>query len=465
MSEIEYSGLYMSLTNSELYTITQTPNTSVTTNKWDGKGLGVDGPVLRNISSSALAEYVKGGAIGHPPESYYITNEISSGFEYSWFDITFNINNVYPIISGTIPFRVRANKDPVTSTSSIDTLSLWAKKSNNPALAGDVWMGNGPDINISFSEPGFQVYESEVVIEEANRASWQLGMPGLYISASGRYVYFSNASSGVEQLNGMEITISGTLDATVGTPYNSGVNLYTQGHSPSTSTLNLYTINFLPASSSLELSVLGGVQTSGSLDLFTMAGMSQSVFDLYEAGHITSSGRFDLYIAGHLPSNSGIDLFVKGHIPWTSGINLTLVGPTYGTAVSGTDMVMFAPSYYAYSGSIPMVLYQDTTRASSVDLFIQNAWTANSGTLRMYLAAPSGTYGAVPFSGSIPMFIARNSEAIDAGINMWISGPNETFSGVPMTISGTYMLASGINLSMSGGHSPTSTINLFAHGF
>jgi len=462
----EESGLFpISLVNSDLYTITYTPNIDVTANKFSGNGLGSDGATLEGLSSSALAEYIKGGVVSNPNTTSYWSNDVSGGLEDSWFDITFNKNYIYPVYSGEILLAIRAGKEPVTSNTTVENLELWAKKSLNPSLAADVLVGTGATITLFSPDGALADYNQPLSIIENNRLSWEIGMPGLYLSLSGKLVFFTNATSGIESYNGMEITVSGLLNSTTALPSSGNFDMYTAGHSPSSGNLNLFLPSFLPVNSGIDLYTVGGIRSSGRLDMFTMAGMTQTNFDMYEVGHITSSGRFDLYMRGHLPTTSGFDMYLTGHEDKTNFFYMYLKGPAYGTSLSGTDMVMFGPSNLPYSGILPMVVYQDTSRSASIDMFLQNNAVSGSRSFNMFLKAPSGTYGAVPWSGILPMFIARDSEGIDAGINMYICGPNTQSSGFNMFIDGVNSLSSQFDMSISGGGPVNSSINLFLHGF
>lgn len=463
---MEESGLFpLTLVNSDLYTITYTPNLDVSTNKYSGDGMGVDGPRLETLSSSALAEYIKGGTYSNPNRTHYWTNENSAG--YSWFDITFNRNYIYPVVSGEIQVGMKASGVVGLSYTVISELNLWAKQSLNPALASDVLIGTvTPDTYAMFGETGELIeYTFPATINEGNRLSWEVGMPGLYLSASGKLLFFSAIASGTDAYTGMEITLSGLLTNDGLSSSNTSIDLYTAGHIANTGSLDMYTISYLPATSGLDLYLMGGLRSSGNFDMFTMAGVSQSTFEMYEGGHITNSGNFNLYIQGHSPSSGNMDLYLWGHQDSTSSFNLFLKSPATGTSLSGTDMYTLGPSQLPYSGILPMVVYFDSTPVKSFDMFLQNTAISGAQSINMFLQAPSGTYGAVPWSGVLPLYIARDSEAVDAGISIFISGPNSLASGVDLYISGTNSLTESLNMSISGGGPVNQSINLFAHGF
>ena len=84
----------------------------------------------------------------------------------------------------------------------------------------------------------------------------------------------------------------------------------------------------------------------------------------------------------------------------------------------------------------------------------------------MYIEAPSGTMGAVPLSGVLHLYMARQFDSLYSSIPLFLSAPVQ-ISGdmLSMYIDGETTSNSGIDLYVKGIHNPFDTINLYSHGY
>jgi hypothetical protein len=233
--------------------------------------------------------------------------------------------------------------------------------------------------------------------------------------------------------------------------------------------------------------------------------ISSGNIPLYTYGYGTDSGNFPMYISGVYSTSDNINLYIEGlttpletGTP-TSGIfNLYTSGPPR-TAASGeiplflwstTNSGAFATTplltgyeegyadpthtmnlflktseFGTYSTSFDLFLGHDTTTSSGVNLFLGNYWLENSGNVNLYMCAPVGTYGAVPLSGQMNLYIARTYEGMTASQNMYLK-VNEGYNDYCyLSISGSVSSSSNINLYTKSYSTINSGLLLYNHGF
>jgi hypothetical protein len=450
--------IYMTANNSHLYTKTYTPSIN-SNNRFYGSGfINFDDVQLQYLSGEDLTEIIKMGAVNSEWDGTFWTSDGRDHTGSATFDEPFShagdydiaMNRIDIIPTGQIIFGLRQHMagavNNIFSYGANEGLSLWAKKNNNPGLSGDILIGRyNSDIYYNdFDAVGIK-YNRQIPINinEGGRSSWLpliTSGSGLVINASGRFEtswWESMPPSGKFNIYGMEITVSGTPFTVSGAAAASNFDIYTAGHLANSGNFDLIAFSE-PPSGNLPLYMSGSIQSSGN-------------FNIFIEGKINSSGSFDSYIYGHDDSNQALMMVVKS--------------PTLGSGLQGTEMTIVGPNQLPYSGIIPMVVYQNTSPNMSMDMFIQNNNIASNGRFNMFIQAPSGTYGAVPWSGVLPMYVARDSEGIDAGINLYIGGPSTQESGFNMFVNGANLLAGQLNMSISGGGPISSPINLFTHGF
>jgi hypothetical protein len=439
------------LINSTLYTKTYTPNVN-SNNHFTGSGfVNMNGVQLEYLSGEQLTEPIKNGAVNSWLDSYWTTD----GENYcdyidfdplsieGKFDIAFNKLDIIP--TGTLNINIKffgaVGTDMYTWG---DGIQLWAKRNNNPALSGDILIGRLLD-DYLFPSPVNEVitFTESVTINEGGRSSWLpliTSGEGLVINASGSILRFdAMPSSGTWKFYGMEMMASGTpTDGTGGLPYNQTVNLHTIGSTTYSGVLNMITTNIVRDSGILPMSI---------------------------TGNIPYSGNFNLIIENKVAFSGSMEMTTFNANTLTKSLMMTLKSHPFGSGLQGTEMTIVGPSQLPYSGIIPMVVYQNTSPNTSMDMFIQNNNITSSGRFNMFIQAPSGTYGSVPWSGILPMYIARDSEGVDAGLNMYIGAPNTQESGFNMFIEGTNLLTSQFDISISGGGPMNSSLNCFLHGF
>jgi len=243
--------------------------------------------------------------------------------------------------------------------------------------------------------------------------------------------------------------------------------------------LDLY---YLPQSST-PLYINGAIPSVNSgIDLYLAQNTSSGVADLFIQGYDNSSGNIPLYLLGGLHesgtaslyllasdvSNSGISLFLANNYGLAS-MNLFLQS-TLGTLDSGsmslflwstTNSGLFTtiplylensntldPRYamnlvssgggYLGNPSSTMNLYlrNDNSVNSGIPLYLSNEWVSSTGIIPLYINTPSGTDGAVPFSGTMNLYLSRQYDGVLYSMPLYIAGPVTSTSGISMYISG-----------------------------
>lgn len=286
---------------------------------------------------------------------------------------------------------------------------------------------------------------NNVTLNQANHA-------GLYLGAW--YDNIGTTYSGDISVYSARVYVDGWL-----TPQtvNSGISLYTSGQQIKTEFLDLVLYNVQSPPSGTDLYIRGLDSTNSGIPLYIAGSTETASMNLYinSDPYVQSSGNAPLYIWG--TTNSGISnsisLFVGDNAPSgtkTGNMNLCLLGPYFGTATGG--MNLFLDSDYP-------------TCSSGIDLVCYNAYTNSNSGISLYLSAPSGTDGAVPISGWMNLFIARDSEAIDGGIPLYIGGPFQNSGSIPLYILGGTPYFSSIPLYTDGVGVTENSVKLYTHGF
>ncbi len=421
------------LINSTLYTKTYTPNLH-SENRLIGSGLNQLGQQLQFLSGSNLTEPIKLGVISSNTDLGYWTNDTTfeEFLQFDDFDIAFNLIDIIP--TGKLCFNYRYFVPGGYSAVDITSIQLWAKKNYNPSLSGDILIGEKTTTTNLGNDGSWLNANILININEGGRSTWQPLIPNLYISVSGHLQHFAEATN--YYFSGMELMVSGLPVPPTGVT--NSLDLYTYGQAPS----------------------------SGNIDLIAWCEPPSGLFPMTLTGHIANSGSFNMFLGSAFFGSGNLDMYTYGREDSTKSIFLTMVAPPLASGTGGPDMIISGPSFLPYTGILPMVVYYDTSPLKSFDMFLQNNNVASTGMISMFLQAPSGTYGAVPWSGVLPLYIARSSEGIDGGISMYISGPDSlSASGLDMYIDGCTSSTGSFDMSLSGIGTNNQNLNIFLHGF
>lgn len=228
---------------------------------------------------------------------------------------------------------------------------------------------------------------------------------------------------------------------------------------------------------------IGGAFVQDDIPLY-IRGLSSGEFDidLYAGGHITSSGDTTLYIRGFDVASGELPLFIDGR-----GEEVTDDIPLHtkaGLAGGGGD----SPSYISLylladptNETLPLYTAGPPSEVTTTNmkLFIRRAyeWDDNDISLYinntltwsgipLYMMAPSGTDGAIPFSGEMNLFIARDSEGVDYHMPLYVSGPEQDSGDITMYIEGGPSLHDEITLVIPNSvDTTTDDTTLYTHGF
>lgn len=395
-------------------------------------GSGITWPDNRNLQTlpstgaTSPSAYVNDGSVGHSFTKYW-TNHPSWGAPDNfnvWFDMGFTpiILSEISGVAGRLVFNIAGQAFNDVTLSGV---KLTFKKSNNPSLSNDILFasGNPPNTTMSFGvgtgNSGVQGFRCEIA--EVNRLLFpSIGVISLSGQFSIRFNEFQNRSGEFNFID-FDLVLSGSNP-------NNSCNLYTCGIGYSSGNFNLYQ--------------RGLDYSSGTLNLYTQsAGFSSGNMNLFLKGGTASSGNNNLNLFTWSTSNSGLfatkPLFLENASDFadpTHSLNLFVKTIDYGIT----------------SSSMNLFINNDTSINSGIPLFLQNSYIGNSGSLNLFITTPSGTENSVPLSGTMNMYIARNSEGA-AGV-------------MPMYLKVSDQVNGILNLYMSGANTTTSNVNLYTRG-
>ena len=262
------------------------------------------------------------------------------------------------------------------------------------------------------------------------------------------------------------------------------ITLYTSGQVKSMESLDLY-LQQSTVWDGLDLYIQGCVRTSGSFPLFIAGDYSFNQFPLYIQGHDTLNSGIPLSIVGgyqtaNMPLYINCDPYSQssGTMPlylWAttnSGISSSttlFIGENAPSGVQSAGMNLYinGPNSARVTAAMPLFIKKDVDNNSNyISLYCHNAYAASSGYLTLYLQAPSGTLGAVPSSGAMNLFIARDTESVAHNFNMFISGPQSGSDSIAFYINGSTPYFSSFSLYTDGkGVAQSDTLKLYTHGF
>jgi hypothetical protein len=365
----------------------------------------------------------------------------------------------------------------------IKNVYLYYDSGINPTMAVPrAWLASGYITPYEFtSDPSFAIHDlpldkvDDVNCTENLKISGNPTIEFLLDSLDGLHaiaaltLLSSGIPSAVSENNNINLFIHGDLSTS-----DTRV-LYTEGHLPLSSGLDLYLSNNV-LGSSIPLYTHGSTPGSGSIDLYTYASMPFSGsppddLNLYIYGITSNTETLNLYLNGGIgiPTSGTQNLYVWGTIH--SGIFKTLELNLNVDSIPNEYILPLHIGGDGYlgnpSGTLPLHIFNDYTYFSSVDLFLCNLYTGSSGFLPLYITTPSGTDGAVPVSGTMILYISRNSESLSSMVPMYIDGPALTSGTLDLYILCGYSGATGtMDLTMSStSEQKVNYITLYTHGF
>ena len=140
--------------------------------------------------------------------------------------------------------------------------------------------------------------------------------------------------------------------------------------------------------------------------------------------------------------------------PFTNAVTLFI----QGTEASGN-----------YNQGIPLYIKSDETINNFLPLFIKNEYLATQRGLKLYIKNADGvTDGAINFSASIPLYIARDTESVAGYLPLYLRViEGEINSYIPLYISGSNpVLDNSLNLFLYNTQgSGNNNLKLYTHGF
>jgi hypothetical protein len=270
------------------------------------------------------------------------------------------------------------------------------------------------------------------------------------------------------------------------TPPSTGnsVTLYTSGNQRRTERLDLYIQNSTVADGT-DLYIYGHESLNSSADLFIAGGFAFNSTSLFLNGLDRQNENITLYMDGGL-QKANMPLYVyssppgelTGDVPlsmWAtthsgSSNNISLFigenAPT-GEKTAGMNLYMYGPNSQRITSSMNLFLKRDYYQhTSSVTMFCCNEYTQTSGNLTLYMAAPSGTLGAIPVSASMNLFISRDTESMDGVATLFTAGPISSGNSVDMYVNGGPDAYNSINMVTDGvGVLNSDVLKLYINGF
>lgn len=280
-------------------------------------------------------------------------------------------------------------------------------------------------------------------------------------------------------------------------PESGNFTLFEEGHGSESGTPTLFTEGHEPTNNSTTLFIENVENSSGNMTLFVDGlGFGSSVFTLHTVAFVNDSGNFTLFEEGHYPHSGEHTLFIKGHEVHTGSMPLFTFTPSGVPKTASTDLFIWSmadsgvaqtmplymnslidPNYSmnlfisgpnANDNTINMNLFicNDTTITDAITLFMQNEYTLDSGVVPLYISTASGTDGAIPFSGTMPLFINREIESISHVFPLYAQTSEPSTSGITLYINST---GSGdfnnLTLFTQANDLQNSNVRLYTHGF
>lgn len=261
------------------------------------------------------------------------------------------------------------------------------------------------------------------------------------------------------------------------------LDLYENGYANQSGSLDLYTAGHLAQDSGLSLYTYGTYVYNSSLPLYTLGYSTYSSgLDLYTNGHEVSSGYVPLFINGMIPVSGYMPLFIKNEPISDSGdFPLFIYGSSGDPVVFGgrplylegndnlstySTMSLFTkgPLSGVKYESLPLFLDSNTRVASSVDLFLKNAYVESGRQLRLFIQGDGTLDGGLPYTGTMPLYIER-IEGSERGLSMFLQANDGVNSGLPLYLEGGTYASSGLDLYTTSYDRPSGLLKLYTCGY
>lgn len=225
--------------------------------------------------------------------------------------------------------------------------------------------------------------------------------------------------------------------------YNENVNLYMNGEGLSslTKTANLFTEGNSAALTGVVNLYLGGGSDSGHLNLFI------------ENNRIERPLR---------EISNTATMFTSAHESGVAGISF-FAAPLFinGNAHDNLNLYISGPANLDINESLNLVLVGKGAD-NTVDLFLQNAYTQESGKVNLFVQSPSH----LDISGDMSLFIARDSSSLSHRLSMFMSAPEAVSGDFPLYVNGGTDAYNSVNLFMPSSVAQyTKSLNGYVHGF
>lgn len=467
---------------------------------WSGGGVNNAGTELRLSPSSgvnSVAYYVKDGT-SSPSLSTTWGNQNGS-VDFKYFECRLDNMLIEP---SSVTFRVHGEAFMTSNLFNVTALWLLFRKVDNPGLPQDVIIASGQYSISTFnftSGAGAQTKSAIIPIIQANRAAFNSGIGGIP-TLSGQIRDIEGFEPNNSQvIYDWQVEISGSDPPTPSS--NNNITLFTYSTVPTTGNIDLYTFSLGSSTGNIDLFMNGVGGSNSGLDLYTNGYASHTGnVDLFIQGGVLNTGNINLYTYGYSSGVNNIPLYIANEPPGeiSGQMNLFISTPT-GTQISGItplfiysaensglynyttlflnqtnvfnplnvmNLVMPGPDALGYTSSMNLVLFQNTEVTNSLALFLQNSYINSTGAINLYMRGPVGTEGAIPFSGALNLFIARDSDSLSFSAPLFLKTP-EIISGdlLSLFIDGTNIKNSSIPMYIHGQHIPNNSMNLYSHGF
>ena len=285
----------------------------------------------------------------------------------------------------------------------------------------------------------------------------------------------------------------------------SGLDLFTNGVFGSSDSLDLFVQSNLKGEDSLDLYIMNTFGTVEQIN-FTTSGENlntQNSLDFFTKGAFLESSGVDFYTKGTGGNNASLNLFIENSL--SDQDNDDSSGPSGPSGVIDRAMNFYIGGVN-YSNSVNMFIRGEGKIKESLNLYLKTIDYIGTGadvgtaivgsTLKVVGAGDgistaivgstfivggggSGSQNNIPnnninffmtgtsakYSESLNLFIARDSEAVDHHLDMYIKVNQGSTDQFNMVTRGSYFEYNTLDLFISGSDTPTGNIDLFTHGF
>lgn len=262
--------------------------------------------------------------------------------------------------------------------------------------------------------------------------------------------------------------------------------LYCSGKNSITNSATLYTLGgtaykqtalFIYSKSSVSgvptLYIKSIPTKTNTSTLFINGAAAQKSTTLFMRASVPISGRMNLFLKAKNPTPFSKISSLFTFSSTSSGIykktSLYLkVQPASGQFNSNMNLAMAGVGSFKSTSSMNLFLKRDNYLGNPINttsIFLKNAISGVNNTATIFICSPSGTFGAVPKSGTMNLFIQRASSNLISNTSLFINGPRNVTNTTPIYMNSRPSATGNPPLYVKGVGNLTSNSKLFIGGF